>query len=441
MLSDWISKLLNPLAVSELQVKNSAQFARDVRSVLVEPVETIVSFDVVGLFPSIPIDFALETIRDLVTADTTFGNRCPISHARFLSLLEFLLRSTVFKFEGKFYEQVSGVPMGSPCSVVVSNIVMQRVEREAMSSSDIQVKFYRRFIDDIFAVLRIDKVDTFRDNLNSVHQNLQVTVERAVNNSLPFLDVRVTVVDGSLHTSVYRKPTHTGRYLAFDSAHPVAHKQSVVFTLVKRARDICSSQSDLMQEFSQIRSDLTKNGYPARLINKAMNDTGSRLLLASKNWISCAFIPFVHGLSEPLSRTLANVGVKTRHIPVSSVRQMLHQTRPPCDTSDSFCVVYDIPCRDCSCSYVGQTSRFLKTRLKEHKDDKTAKSALTEHMRDTGHHPLFDQTKIIARKVRYHDRIWAEAWSIASRELKGSALSNRSSGSVSIPDTYKHFLV
>ena len=34
-------------------------------------------------------------------------------------------------------------------------------------------------------------------------------------------------VEGKLETDVYRKPTHTDKYLSYDSHHPVSHKRSV----------------------------------------------------------------------------------------------------------------------------------------------------------------------------------------------------------------------
>jgi predicted GIY-YIG superfamily endonuclease len=220
----------------------------------------------------------------------------------------------------------------------------------------------------------------------------------------------------------------------------MAQKKAVISTLVKRARDVCNSPADLDHEFSQIRSDLVLNGYPLYLIKKCMMENDS-VPKVPKDWIGYANIPFVHGLSGTLSRILANVGVKTRHIPISPLRQALHKTRSRADILDFTCVVYDVPCRDCSCSYVGQTSRFLRTRLKEHQSDKNCKSALTEHVRDTGHQLLYSKVTTLERKVQYYDRIWCEAWEIAARELGGCALSNRSSGSLKIPDVYKQFLL
>ena len=52
-----------------------------------------------------------------------------------------------------------------------------------------------------------------------------------------FLDTLVIPqLDGSLNTTVYRKPTNTDLYLQWDSHHTIATKYSVVNTLQHRVR-------------------------------------------------------------------------------------------------------------------------------------------------------------------------------------------------------------
>jgi len=46
---------------------------------------------------------------------------------------------------------------------------------------------------------------------------------------------------GHLLSAVYRKPTHSVRYLNFRSEHPIQHKQSVVKTLLERAKELFST--------------------------------------------------------------------------------------------------------------------------------------------------------------------------------------------------------
>ncbi len=77
----------------------------------------MVSFDVVSLFTSIPLELARETIRDLLTVT-------PLSVATdsLMGLLNHCLIN-YFQFNGKFYRQVKGMPSG-----LKAEAVLQRLE-------------------------------------------------------------------------------------------------------------------------------------------------------------------------------------------------------------------------------------------------------------------------------------------------------------------------
>ena len=67
--------------------------------------------------------------------------------------------------------------------------------------------------------------------------------------SLPFLDNKVSrLADGKLDITVYRKKTHTGRYLYFDSHHPRHVKRGTVSCLFNRARSITQREESLRQD-------------------------------------------------------------------------------------------------------------------------------------------------------------------------------------------------
>ena len=64
---------------------------------------------------------------------------------------------------------------------------------------------------------------------NSQQPTILITIDIKKNNTIPFLDTLVTRdADGLLTTTVYRKPTHTNQYLAYDLQHPQSVKRGIV---------------------------------------------------------------------------------------------------------------------------------------------------------------------------------------------------------------------
>ena len=88
--------------------------------------------------------------------------------------------------------------------------------------------------------------------------------------TIPFLDVLLIIQeDGSLGHKVYRKPTHTDRYLHYNSFHHPSIKNSVCKTLINRAKTICEVDN-IEGELEHLRSVLKMNGYPKKFIDYAM---------------------------------------------------------------------------------------------------------------------------------------------------------------------------
>ena len=85
--------------------------------------------------PSVPIDPALNIIKDLLDKDTTLKVRTVMEVGDIILLLEFCLKNTYFSFQGQFYEQVEGAAMGSPVHPIVANLYMEYLEQKALSTA------------------------------------------------------------------------------------------------------------------------------------------------------------------------------------------------------------------------------------------------------------------------------------------------------------------
>ena len=126
-----------------------------------------------------------------------------------------------FFFNDTLYRQIFGAPMGSCISPVVANIFMEHIKRQALSTFWEPPKISLRYVDDVFCVNKLSVIDDFHHHVNTLSPNIKFTLELENNSFLAFLDVRVNrTVNCKLWTTVYHKPTHTGRYLQFDYHHP-----------------------------------------------------------------------------------------------------------------------------------------------------------------------------------------------------------------------------
>ena len=316
-LSGYLSKLITPLLRNcEYTLRDSSQFIQDIKKIKISRNDTMFSLDVVNLFTNIPVDYTIKVIEQKILSNNNFNPRIPKNEI--IKLIEFCLKSTSFAFNGDIYFQKSGAPMGCNLSPIIAEALVAHIFEQAVKEFEIKPKFIRFYVDDSFLIMNSRYVDNFFDKINSIGSNLgniKFTIEREFNNEISFLDIKVIKHNNSISTMVFRKPTHSNRYLNFNSNHSLQNKISVIRTLVNRAFTHTSDKVNLDRELSSIKQVLIENYYPPRLIENIISEckhkfnTTSPLLNTNFDMTKVVSTPYNKGLGENIKKTLGQYGI------------------------------------------------------------------------------------------------------------------------------------
>ena len=82
-------------------IQSTRDFVNRIREVTLLPGECLNSYNVSALFTSVPIDPALNIIKDLLEQDDTLQDRSVLSVQNFIELWGFCLHNTYFFFFSK----------------------------------------------------------------------------------------------------------------------------------------------------------------------------------------------------------------------------------------------------------------------------------------------------------------------------------------------------
>lgn len=414
-----VNILKNLTSESKYNIKDAREFKSRLQDIEIEDDEVLVSFDVISLFPNIPINLALKAVKDKWSLLESFTN---IPQDLFMEILTFCIKETrYFKFEDKIYEQKKGLPMGSPASPVIADILMEVLLDTSLEKMTRKPRILTKYVDDLFCIVKRDEITMTLSILNEFDRRIQFTMEEEIDNKLPYLDSVVIRRGNLLKLDWYHKPTATGRLINFNSKHPRRTIINTASNFAKRVLEISDAEFH-MKNKGKIRKILKMNDFP----NWTINNLIKRASISPENRIKPPKIykvmTYVPGFSERLKNSNIydkenyEIALKT----VNTVSNLFSKTKTKVDKNDKHNVIYKIRCNGddtdiCQKIYVGTTQNKLKTRLSSHKSDiKTLgenmeqKTALAAHCAITSHKPNFDDVEIIDEERGYGKRLLLE---------------------------------
>ena len=240
--------------------------------------------------------------------------------------------------------------------------------------------WYRYVTYEVFAVVKKIHVQNLLDHLNKQHPSIRFTVETEREGKLPYLDVRVSRVEiGAVE--VYRKPTHSSRYLQFSSHHSDNAKISVARALFERVSFV-TGEEKRKKESGTIEEELKLNNYPHEMIfrerrkaikkqrERAEEQTASERTTGEETRKKATIsIPYIQGTSEAIRRVFGQLGKRTAMRSSKIKWSIMKGVKDKQKEEEIPGVVYAIGCSDRRKVYVGETRRTAAQRVKEHKSD------------------------------------------------------------------------
>ena len=144
--------------------------------------------------------------------------------------------------------------------------------------------------------------------------------------------------------------------------------RGVVQCLRVRAEKVCE-EGKRWKEIQHLRQVFRANGYPEPVVKNNLRGrpTPSNTTMESETPPKLLHLPYVKGVSERIEKMCRPLGVKTVMKTADTLRSRLVKVKQAMPSSKKKGVIYEIPCKDCPCVYIGETGRTLEKHLSEHK--------------------------------------------------------------------------
>ena len=419
-----LNDLISPYIPAAFSLRSTNEFLDIIRTT--RPSNILASMDVESLFTNVPVDDTIDLICKKIYQRDQSNFKIPEQSLRLL--LQICTKEAPFHApDGKLYQQIDGIAMGSPLGPLFANFYMGCLEEEVFSNNPhLKPHIYTRYIDDIF--ISTQNENNIKEVIHSFESNskLKFTHEIEQDKKLPFLDVLVERFSESFKTTVYVKSTNLGFCLNASSECPEKYQMSVINSFVKRAMTHCSTWTSTHAELKRVSQVLINNGYKKTdidgIINKQLYkyfNKGQLEQLNTTNTIPLFYKNYMSSSYKEDERVLKNI-IKNNVVPTDTDAKIkliiYYKTRrtsnlimknsciPKPTELQEVNLVYQYTCKIGGCShlnsrYIGVTTTTLSRRLTYHLQD----GAITRHTACTHNTRLTRQEIVNNTEIIYRE--------------------------------------
>ena len=432
-ISQYLVKLIQPtLNKSKYKITNSSSFVNEAKDWLVKRDEVQVSYDIVNLYPSVPINKALDVLMDQLNSDKDdLMKRTKLCLKDIYELAELCLNKCYFLWNSEIRILKNSGPIGLSFMVVLSESYVQNLEQKAIAEGltlNLAPTTYRRYVDDTHARFESKgQSREFQKILNKQDKHIQFTIEDENGEKcLNFLDIKIKNNNGRYEFNVHRKPAITNVQIKPHSCIPPDTVTSIFKGFLARATKIYSGKY-LKEEIEYLTDIFCENGHDRKTLKKIINEFEKKTRTTinttnnnNANKKQTITVPWTPKIGPKIKKEIQKFGFRVAFKTGPNLNSILCKNKDKL-MPNSYPGVYELKC-SCGSAYNGETKKKVITRSIEHQQGSIkgnwTSSGATEHTKE--YHGCFDwlHPKTLSIKNSYYDRKVRESLEIDMAVVK-----------------------
>lgn len=303
-LSTLMVNILTPIFTNnDLHIRNSVTCKNRIQDIELNPEDRLVSFDVISMFTNIPTELAIEVIRKKKSIIETHSG---IPFNTIEQILKFILNECAFfTYGNKIYRQRKGLPMGSPTSPLIANIIMSDLIEMQKPKLIREPKFIFVYVDDTISAIHKEYINHTLETLNAYDSRIKFTLETETMGRINFLDLTLIREGKHIATNWFKKPYASNRLLNYFSAH----KHSTIINTAKaHIRTVLqlSNEEFFLSNRDHIINRLRLNNFPEIEILCIMQEYTlmKKPIKSIARQTTYGSIPYIQGLTNQIGAAI-----------------------------------------------------------------------------------------------------------------------------------------